>query len=77
VQVLTWPSITGVKDGVKDVYLLNCTPVASIAAGAAVPFAMELPVPVVAQPGPATIEWLLIGSRSQESPSAAQLTISS
>jgi hypothetical protein len=76
VQVLTWRSITGVKDGVKDVYLLNCTPVASIAAGAAVSFAMELPVPVLAQPGPATIEWLLIGSRSQESPSAAQLTIS-
>jgi hypothetical protein len=74
VQLLVWPTPTGVR--VKDVYLLNCTPVASIAAGAATSFAMQLEVPAVAPPGPATVEWLLIGSRSQGATSQAQLTIS-
>jgi hypothetical protein len=78
VQVLVFPSgssATG-KDGVKDVYLLNCAPVASIAAGAAVSFAMQLSVPVTAQPGPATLKWLLIGSWAQGRTSQAQMTIS-
>ncbi|TMB70494.1 MAG: hypothetical protein E6J51_03350 [Chloroflexi bacterium] len=47
----------------KHVYLLNCQPVQSIAAGASVTFAMRLDVPSAAIPGKYNLLWA-----PQESP---------
>lgn len=45
---------------VKQSYALNCTPVATIAAGQTVRFAMKLPIPADTPAGQLRIEWALI-----------------
>jgi hypothetical protein len=46
----------------KELHILNCRPVGTIAPAQSVRFAMQIPVPAGTQPGPYDLRWMFVGS---------------